>query len=216
MNRAFAATAAVATLALAACSSSTPKPVATSVTSVAGPATTSAAVASSSAAVDNGLTALGATQDYWDAHRNPDGDAPAIAPAYGPDTALPRVNGRTGDKYTLLTGFGGYVTGYQVNFAAGTGESAALSDVLKGEFPADAVWLWKHETPGQCYQGEVRSARLKAGLTKAGLGDGSGEAFVELQTVVPGGSAPDFDPRNVTYATLSLMSYGTVADAPGC
>jgi hypothetical protein len=153
--------------------------------------------------------------DYWDAHRNLDGDSPANAPAYGPDSTLPELNGRTGDRYTLVNFSNAYVAAYQVNFHTGTDISNALTDVLHAEFPADAAWLWKHEVAGGCYQAEVKSAKLKTGLATGGLGDGSGEAFVEFQTVGdPSGTT--FDTSNVTYASLSLMSYATAGNAPGC
>lgn len=202
-----------AAITVAACSSSAPEPAPTA-TPATSTATATPAAKPDSAPAGNGLTGLGATAEYWAAHRDPDNHSPALA--YGRDPALPPHGGRTGDRYTAVAYVNGYVAAYRVNFRADTGTTAALADVLHTEFPPDAVWLWKRKVPGQCYQAEVKSAKLKAGLAGTGLGDGSGEVLVELQTVVSGRGMPYFDGSDVTYATLDPVSHATAADVGGC
>lgn len=212
--RVGAAVTAVAVLALAGCSSSTSKPAAAPTGGAPASSTTAMPTFATDNTADDGLAGLGASTGYWDAHRNPDGNSPANRPEYGPDPDLPQVNGRTGDRYSLVTDADGYVTAYQVNFKTGTGITAALADVLRSEFPTDAAWEWKREVPGGCYQAEVKSAALAKGFKTAGLGDGTGQAFAEFHTV-PADASQVFDASNITYASIDIMSYAKT-DAPGC
>jgi hypothetical protein len=110
---------------------------------------------------------------------------------------------------------GGYIASYQVNFRPGASINAVLADILRTELPADAVWEWKRTVADGCYQAGVKSAALAKSLSKVKLGDGSGRAFVEFRSLPPGGQE-GYDPRDVTFAMVSLMEYAKADDAPGC
>lgn len=173
-----------------------------------------AAGAQASAAAGTTLTGFGATFDTWNATRHPDGDFDPNT-VYDSDPTLPQLNGHAGARYTTVQGSNGYVVSYQINFHPHTTINAALTDVLRNEFPPDATYLWKRTVPGQCYQAEVKSPKLAEALTGEQLGDGTGLVFLEAKTLPPGG-AEGFDPKDVTYANLGFLSIAGADQAPSC
>ena len=169
---------------------------------------------------NDGLTGFAASWDTWNATRTPDGDSAMHEgndSGYDPDPALPVTSLTAHDHYSAVGGTGTYVTGYHVNFHAHTSIATAQADVLTGEFPPDAKWLWQRAVPGQCYLAEVKSATLAKDEKAAGLGDSSGDAFAEFQTDPPGAQAATYNPKNVTFAAVSWGTYPvTPEDAVGC
>ncbi len=180
----------------------------------AAPAAASSCSAAALAAGGSAQAGFGTTVQSWDCTRNPD-DAFAPGTVYGVDPALPQVNGHTGARYVAVQRKLGYVVAYQINFPTGTTIAAALTDILTREFPADASYLWKKTVPGQCYQAEITSATLAKTLTGTGDDDPTGAVFIEARTLPPGG-ALGFDPGEVTYADLNMLTVTSAGQAPGC
>jgi hypothetical protein len=217
--RKFVMAAAAFTLVLTVAGCGSTSPTTTSAGAASPGTSTTPAPAPGSAApsvVDSGagLAGFGATFDVWNATRHPDPDFDQYT-AYGADPALPQINGHTGARYVTVSGSNGYVTSYQVNYPAHTAIATVLADILRKEFPADASYLWKKQVPGSCYQAEVKSAKLAAALTSEGLGDGTGQVFVEAKSLANGGV---FDASDVSYVMVGtgMLTYPSAGQAPGC
>lgn len=221
MRRTLMPVAAVVVLGLAACSSSTSKPAAATA-SISTTSTVSSSTPPASAtttAADNGLKGFGASWDTWDATRAPDDNAAIYEghnTGYSPEAELPVTNGNAHDRYSVVHGTDTYVTSYQVNFRPGTGINTALADVLGHEFPSDAAYLWKSEVAGQCYEAEVKSATLAKAATKVGMGDGTGEVFIDFRTLGAPGEDLGYDPHGVSYASLAWGTYPNADAVGGC
>jgi hypothetical protein len=175
--------------------------------------TTSVPVTVNSAADSDGLTGFGGTVSDWNATRHPDADANPGS-SYGADPSLPQINGHTGARYVAVQPAQGLVTNYQINFHDGTSSTAAMADILRTELPADTVYEWKNTIPAGCYQVQVKSAKLAKALASQDV-TSTGEVFIELRSL-PAGGVEGYDPSNVTYAMLNLMSYAAASDVGGC
>jgi hypothetical protein len=158
------------------------------------------------------ITGFGATDADWNRAHTPDPDF-ASDSVYDPDPTLPTINGHTGAKYVTVTHQNGRVTVYTLNLHPRTTIDQAKGIALQ-EFPPDTHILW-FTVKDACAEMEVQSAILAAALGAPPLGDPQGQAYVELDSALPDGTAT-YNATNINEAILVLASYPTVADAAPC
>jgi hypothetical protein len=169
------------------------------------PSTQSSTQASSSA-----ITGFGATDTAWNEAHTP---VPGFTPGavYDADPSLPKVNGHTGARYTVVEHDNGYVLGYVYHFANAP-ISAAKADVLRTQLPFDArvVWFARKDT---CAQMMVRSAKLAQTLGPMPIGDKAGTVLVEFNS---GANEDTYDPRSVNDAYFIALPLESSSQVPGC
>lgn len=86
--------------------------------------------------------------------------------------------------------------------------------IVLREFPADTKILW-FVVKDACAEMEVQSATLGSVVGTPALGDPEGQAYVELDSALPDGTAT-YNATDINEAILVLASYPTVADAAPC
>lgn len=94
-------------------------------------AATASRPVSPSATTSAGLTGLGATKAFWQAHHTAD---TTFFNAYDPDPNLPPIGGHPGPRYVEVTFAGGLVSTYTLRFPRGTSSTDALAQV-RDQFP---------------------------------------------------------------------------------
>jgi len=168
-------------------------------------------VASGALAASDGITGFGATNVAWNRTHIPD---PSFAPGsvYDADPSLPSVNGHMGAHYTTVLHENGRVLGYEYHFT-NRPISAAMRDVLRTQFPADAKTAW-FVTKGACSQMMVTSATLGRALSTKAIGDRAGAAMVEFGSGSYGGGT--YNPRSIDDALFLLLGLVPRSQAPGC
>ena len=155
------------------------------------------------------LTGFGATQDEWNKTHTADPQATANS-SYNPGGGTHDCS-NFGDRYYGMSGTGNYSMCFPNNQSLATTQAIVMQ-----EFPSDTTILWQGKQtsgePSECYQMEVHSATLAAAL------GGSGNAFVELQTLDPHNSSGniEYNALNVNDALLSAQDNASLSAAPGC
>lgn len=134
-----------------------------------------AAYVATGAAASSGITGFGATEAAWTRAHVEDRTYAAGA-AYDPDPSLPKVNGRTADRYYSVIHQDGHVLGYGYRFGS-QGISHAKALVLRTQFPTDVRVVW-FAVRGTCAQMLVRSARLASAIGRRPIGDKKGTALI--------------------------------------
>jgi hypothetical protein len=132
---------------------------------------------------------------------------------YNPDPNLPQMNGHIGTRYFAVDHTNGRVTIYQMALSPKTPIASAMAQALQ-EFPGDASMVW-YQVMATCSQMEVKSAILGSALGNPSVGDASGYASVDFSTITPDGSS-GYTASNINLIILTLGSYLTPSDSPGC
>jgi hypothetical protein len=162
------------------------------------------------------LTGYGAMQADWNANHQADTryDSGAV---YDPTPGL-GTDERHDAKYYSVSTQDGRILTYAMRLPNKSNLTAAQVEVMQ-EFPTDAKVVWQ-QTQDQCSQMEISSVTLgnTSVLGGSSIGDPQGQVFVEFQTdsTSTSGLNSYYDASNVNLATLTLGSYNTAADAPGC
>lgn len=155
------------------------------------------------------LMGFGATRDDWNRSHIADTRFTPNS-AYNPDPSLP--DQRYNDRY-LVTSRAGRILSYEMRLSGSPDIEAAKTEALK-EFPSDASMVWLSQK-SDCFQMEIQSNALGAGLSDPAIGDASGTAFVEFQSQVSGNDSV-YDQANNNDLFFSLGLYQSAQDAPGC
>jgi hypothetical protein len=158
------------------------------------------------------VTGFGALNADWEAHHTPASVCKAGA-CYNLDPNLPQVNGHIGTRYFGVDHANGRVTIYQMALSPKTPIASAKAQALQ-EFPSDAKAVW-YQVMDTCSQMEVRSAILGSALGNPTVGDAAGYASVDFSTIAPDGSS-GYTASNINFIILTLGSYLTPSDSPGC
>ncbi len=161
------------------------------------------------------ITGYGALQADWNNSHTQDPNYATNA-VYDPTPGLGVDSSHT-DKYYAVTTASGRVTNYEMRLPNGQGLTASQQEVMQ-EFPTDTSILWQRTVKGQCSQMEVQSHTLGTILSSPNFGDPKGHVFIEFQTdTLSTESLPTYyNPSNVNLATLILLDYNTINDAPDC
>jgi len=170
-----------------------------------------AVFASAAVAAGTRITGFGATDAAWNRAHVADHTYLAGA-AYDPDPSLPKVNGRTADRYYAVQHLSGHVLFYGYRFR-GQSISQAKALVLRTEFPADTHVVWFRAVGSSCAQMLVRSATLAHALRTKAIGDRSGTALVEFSS---GDAADHYSSRSVNDASVAVSEPVSRSNAPGC
>lgn len=160
------------------------------------------------------ITGYGATQSDWDSNHQRDSRYEGLV--YNPNPAL-GLDEQHDDEYYMVNVTNGRVLNYEMRLPNNESQQEATAFVTKSEFPTDATVVWQAKQD-QCYQMEVKSPTLASVLADPGIGDSTGEVFIEFQTDSSSTENLNsfYDASNVNLATLGLGSYATSSDAPGC
>jgi hypothetical protein len=164
------------------------------------------AAASSLAAI----TGFGATNAAWNRTHVVD-HTYAPGSAYNPDASLPKVNGRTADRYYAVSHESGRVLNYSYRFRPQP--ISRVKALVLREFPPDVHVVWFRAVRASCAQMLVRSATLGRALRTTQIGDPRGAALIEFSS----GVAEDhYSARSVNDSFLMLSPLVAKRDAPGC
>jgi hypothetical protein len=159
---------------------------------------------------ENEVTGFGATNEAWEsAHTQVPGFAEGAV--YDADPSLPKVNGHTGTRYSLVEHDDGFVLSYMYSFTARS-ISAARADVLRTQLPSDARVVW-FKKRGRCDQMMVRSATLAQSLGPMPVGDKYGTVVVEFNGGINGNS---YSSKSVLGAYFIALPLEPSSKVPGC
>jgi hypothetical protein len=159
------------------------------------------------------LTGYGALQSDWDAHHTRDSRFDGMV--YNP-TANTGTDDQHNDKYYMVSTSDNRITSYTMRLPNQSTQAAAQAEAMK-EFPSDVSVQWQAKKD-VCYQVGIKSSLLATQLGAKPIGDTNGQVLIEFQTDSAASSSLNsaYDATNVNLAILTLGSYNTANDAPGC
>jgi hypothetical protein len=155
----------------------------------------------SAASASDGLVGFGADDIAWEAHHiaHPQYRNRYV---YNPDPALPKINGNMGAVYVEVQHKHGRVLGYNMNLHRSTLDEAMA--IAQREFPPDVRVLSTLKRDG-CEEVKYASATLGSSLSRASVGDGSGEVVVGFLDTRTDGSRVR-SPETFNLETFDLMT----------